>query len=112
MSTLSLPSAKQIKVFELTSTALTSLVALWKTYAVWRARSAAKIALYQLDDRTLKDIRLHRSEIDSAVNTCMRDRTRNGPRQCACPLGTPDTQQDRQHPIMFLALPSSAAYAR
>jgi uncharacterized protein YjiS (DUF1127 family) len=66
MSTLSLPSAKQIKVFERTSTALKSLVAIWKAYVAWRVRSAAKIALYQLDDRTLKDIGLHRSEIDSA----------------------------------------------
>jgi uncharacterized protein YjiS (DUF1127 family) len=74
MSTLSLPSAKQVKVFERTSTALKSLVAIWKAYVAWRVRSAAKIALYQLDDRTLKDIGLHRSEIDSAVNTRMRDR--------------------------------------
>jgi len=74
MSTLSLPSAKQIKVVELTSGALASLVAVWKAYVAWRARSAAKNTLYQLDDRTLKDIGLHRSQIDSAVNTCLRDR--------------------------------------
>jgi uncharacterized protein YjiS (DUF1127 family) len=67
MSTLSLPSAKQIKVVELTSTALESLVAVWKAYVAWRARSAAKNTLCQLDDRTLKDIGLHRSKIDSAV---------------------------------------------
>jgi len=74
MSALSLPSAKQIKVVELTSTALSSLVAVWKAYLAWRALSAAKITLSQLDDRTLKDIGLHRSQIDSAVNTCLRDR--------------------------------------
>jgi hypothetical protein len=68
MSTLSLPSPKQVKVFERTSTALQSLVAIWKAHVAWRVRSAAKIALYQLD------IGLHRSEIDSAVNTRMRDR--------------------------------------
>ena len=74
MSPLSLPSAKQIKFVELTSIALASSVALWKAYFAWRARSAAKITLYQLDDRSLKDIGLHRSQIDSAVHTCLRDR--------------------------------------
>ena len=75
MSTLSLPSAKPIKVFELT-TALARLIALWKAYVAWRERRSAKIALYQLDDRTLKDIGLHRSEIDWAVNACMRDQSK------------------------------------
>jgi len=75
MSTLSLPSAKPIKVFELT-TALARLIALWKAYVAWRVCTAARIALYQLDDRTLKDIGLHRSEIDWAVNACMRDQSK------------------------------------
>jgi uncharacterized protein YjiS (DUF1127 family) len=74
MSTLSLPSSKQIKVVELAAMVLASLIELWKAYMARRVRSAAKIALYQLDDRTLKDIGLHRSEIDSAVHTFMRDR--------------------------------------
>jgi len=74
MSILLLPSSKQAKVVELTAAALVSLIALWKAYVARQIRSAAKITLYQLDDRTLKDIGLHRSEIDSAVNTFMRDR--------------------------------------
>src|SRR5262249_6106932 len=74
MSILLLPSSKQTKVVELTATALVSLITLWKAYVARQIRSAAKITLYQLDDRTLKDIGLHRSEIDSAVNTFMRDR--------------------------------------
>ena len=76
MSTLSVPSAKPIKVVEHTATALASLMALWQAYLAWRLRTAAKTALCELDDRTLKDIGLHRSEIDAdaAINAFMRER--------------------------------------
>ena len=74
MSTLSLPSARHAKVVGLTATALASLIALWEAYMAWRLRTAAKIALHELDDRTLRDIGLHRSEIDAAINSFVRNR--------------------------------------
>jgi uncharacterized protein YjiS (DUF1127 family) len=76
MSTLTLPSAKHTKLVEHAATALASLIALWQAYMAWRLRTAAKIALCQLDDRTLRDIGLHRSEIDAdaAIDAFMRHR--------------------------------------
>jgi uncharacterized protein YjiS (DUF1127 family) len=76
MSSLSLSLPKQTKLVELICAAFAGLVAILQAYLAWRTSSAIKKALYQLDDRTLKDIGLHRSEIASAVNSCMSDRGR------------------------------------
>jgi uncharacterized protein YjiS (DUF1127 family) len=51
----------------------------WRAYAAWRERIAAVRELRALDDRTLKDIGVNRSEIESVVGgqdtTRLRDAT-------------------------------------
>jgi uncharacterized protein YjiS (DUF1127 family) len=39
----------------------------WKAYAAWRKRRAAVQELAALDDRTLRDLGLHRSQIETVV---------------------------------------------
>lgn len=41
--------------------------ACWSIYLTWRMRRAASRSLSKLNDFQLKDIGLHRSEIDSAI---------------------------------------------
>jgi uncharacterized protein YjiS (DUF1127 family) len=51
----------------------------WRAYALWRERGAAVRELHKLDDRTLKDIGVNRSEIEWVVYgqdaTRLRDAT-------------------------------------
>lgn len=51
----------------------------WRAYALWRERKAAARELHALDDRTLKDIGVSRSEIEWVVRgphaTRLRDAT-------------------------------------
>ena len=48
----------------------------WHTYWQWRARRAPVDLLHSLDDRTLRDIGVGRSEVTSLVYGRPRDRTR------------------------------------
>ena len=47
---------------------------LWTRYWEWRTRVATVAILAALDDRTLKDLGLHRSEIGSLVYGTRRER--------------------------------------
>jgi uncharacterized protein YjiS (DUF1127 family) len=44
------------------------VAAVWMRYLTWQMRRATRALLASLDDRTLEDIGLHRSEIDTVVN--------------------------------------------
>jgi uncharacterized protein YjiS (DUF1127 family) len=48
----------------------------WHTFRQWRARRATVDLLHSLDDRTLRDIGVGRSEVTSLVYGHPRDRTR------------------------------------
>lgn len=48
----------------------------WKAYWTGRARRATVLLLKSLDTRTLKDIGIDRSEIESVVYGCPDDRRR------------------------------------
>jgi uncharacterized protein YjiS (DUF1127 family) len=52
--------------------AAATLVAAWRAVALWRKRRQAVWELKALDDRSLRDIGLGRSEIESAVRGCKR----------------------------------------
>lgn len=47
----------------------------WSAYWARKAERATLLILRSLDDRTLKDIGLDRSEIDSVVHTAARSRS-------------------------------------
>jgi uncharacterized protein YjiS (DUF1127 family) len=49
----------------------------WTTYQVRRAKRATARILFELDDATLRDIGLSRSEVDSVVYGMPRDRQVN-----------------------------------
>jgi uncharacterized protein YjiS (DUF1127 family) len=49
----------------------------WRSYWQWRTRRAAVDLLHSLDDRTLRDIGVGRSEITSVVDGRPCDRTRH-----------------------------------
>jgi uncharacterized protein YjiS (DUF1127 family) len=57
----------------------------WVDYLTWRLERAAIAQLWALSDRQLKDIRLHRSQIPSAV--------RGDATSLACPSTTADQLQ-------------------
>ncbi|HJQ59251.1 MAG TPA: DUF1127 domain-containing protein [Vineibacter sp.] len=44
-----------------------SLASMWMTYLDWRARRGTRKLLHALDDRTLRDIGLRRSHIDTVA---------------------------------------------
>jgi uncharacterized protein YjiS (DUF1127 family) len=54
-----------------------SLIDVWRAYWVYRARRASIVLLSSLDDRTLADIGLGRSEIESVVRQKSRMRLRH-----------------------------------
>ena len=55
----------------------------WVGYWTHRARRATVFALHALDDRTLKDIGMDRSEIESVVYAQPRDRGHSSSRRIA-----------------------------
>jgi uncharacterized protein YjiS (DUF1127 family) len=60
----------------------------WRAYALWRERKAAARELHALDDRTLKDLGVSRSEIEWVVRgpheTRLRDATIAANRRQRC----------------------------
>jgi uncharacterized protein YjiS (DUF1127 family) len=50
------------------------LTRLWRQYSLRQARQATMAILHSLDDRTLKDIGIRRSEIESVVRDDMAER--------------------------------------
>jgi len=44
------------------------VIAVWSRLTAWKMRRATRIVLSSLDDRTLKDIGLPRSEIDAVLH--------------------------------------------
>jgi uncharacterized protein YjiS (DUF1127 family) len=54
--------------------AATSVRTAWRAYWNWRARKATILILSSLDRRTLHDIGINPSEIESLVNGCGDDR--------------------------------------
>jgi uncharacterized protein YjiS (DUF1127 family) len=46
----------------------------WAAYWTWRAQHATATILHALDDRTLKDIGIDRSEIESVVHAADEER--------------------------------------
>jgi len=54
-----------------------SLRHLWRTYWAYRARRASIVLLSSLDDRTLADIGLARSEVEAVVREKSRQRLRH-----------------------------------
>ncbi|MEM8796176.1 MAG: DUF1127 domain-containing protein [Pseudomonadota bacterium] len=57
-----------------------SLKAFWRRFLKWQHRRAAAMTLRQLDDRLLKDLGIHRSEITAIVHG-LRDRNPNATRK-------------------------------
>jgi uncharacterized protein YjiS (DUF1127 family) len=57
---------------EMWARAAATLVAGWRAVALWHKRRRAVQELRALDDRTLRDIGLGRSEIECAVRGCRR----------------------------------------
>jgi uncharacterized protein YjiS (DUF1127 family) len=70
----SFPAAQAVRLSSLCPSAIGSTLAgLWSDFHRWRERRHAALLLRELDDHTLRDIGIHRCEIEAVLRSSIRE---------------------------------------